>query len=159
MIIVFSYTLLLGSKLWRSTRKIKVISQNDYSAFRGKKMKMPEFSDSDSDFEIVPTKKRQCIDLTTPDDGSNMSSLMSRMETLEKAMKQSLIYLEEQEKFRKTITSLESEKARLTEGKRAIERSLDNFKNGLSCIVCKSLAKFPWQINPCCRIMLSLLGT
>ena len=47
-------------------------------------MKIPEFSDSDSDFETVPLKKRQCIDLTTSDDGSSMSSLMSRMEVLEK---------------------------------------------------------------------------
>ena len=50
-------------------------------------------------------------------------------------MKQSLILLEEQEKLKKTITILESEKARLIEDKRVIERSRDNFKNGLSCIV------------------------
>ena len=73
-------------------------------------MKMPEFSDSDSDFETIPPKKHQCIDSTTPDDGSNMSNLTSRMETLEK---QSLVHLEEQDKLKKTITTLESEKARL----------------------------------------------
>ena len=61
-------------------------SRNDYSAFRGK-MKIPEFSDSDSDFETIAPKKRQCIDLTTPDDGSSMGSLMSRMENLEKCVK------------------------------------------------------------------------
>ena len=85
-----------------------------------------------------------------------VASLMSRMENLEKAMKQSLVHLKEQEKLKNTITSLESEKARLTEGKWAVERSLDNFRNGLSCNVCKSLAKFPWQITPCCCIMLCL---
>ena len=139
----------VGSKFWKSTRKIKVISQSDYSAFRGmKKMKMPEFSDSDSDFETIAPKKRQCIDSTAPDDGSSMGSLMSRMENLGKCVQQSLGHHEEQEKLKKTITTLESEKARLIEGKRGIERSLDDFKNSLSCIVCKSLANFPWQVTP-----------
>lgn len=58
-------------------------------------MKMPEFSDSDSDFETVPPKKQQCIDLTTPGDGSNVCTLMSRMDTLEKSVKQSLVHIEE----------------------------------------------------------------
>ena len=70
------------------------------------------------------------------------------------AIVQSLTHHEEQEKLKKTITTLVSEKARLIEGKRAIERSPDDFKNSLSCIVCKSLAKFPGQVTPCYHIIL-----
>ena len=84
-----------------------MISQCDYSAFRGKKkIRIPEFSDSDSDFENVAPTKRQCIDLTTPDDGNEMSGVMSRMEALEKTMKQSIGHLEEQERLKKTSSQL-----------------------------------------------------
>lgn len=82
-------------------------------------MKTPELSDSDSDFETVPPKKRQCIDLTTPDDSGSITNLMSRMESLEKSMKQSLVHLEDE--LKKIITTLENEKIRLIEEKRVIE--------------------------------------
>ena len=56
-LIMITLVYFVGLKFWRSTRKIKVISQSDHSAFRGK-IKMPEFSDSDSDFETIAPNER-----------------------------------------------------------------------------------------------------
>ena len=124
---------------------MKVISQNDYSFFKGKTLKkLPEFFDTDADFESIAPIKRPCVDLTIPYEGNQMSDMMNTMEALEKAMKQSIERQDQQEKLKRTISSLENEKAQLADEKREIERSLAG-------IVCKSIAKFPWQ---CCHILL-----
>ena len=85
-------------------------------------MKILDFSDSDSDFEIPVLTKRQCIDLTKPgcDDGKDISGMMSRLEALENTMKQCVGHLEEQKRI---ISALESDKAKLP-----IKRSLEEFK-------------------------------
>ena len=63
--------IVLGSKFWRGTRKVKAIKKSDYSAFRGKRKKpLNYFSDSDmSDFELPCPSSPKKIDLMkTPDD-------------------------------------------------------------------------------------------
>ena len=153
------FLFLSGSKFWRSTRKIRVISLSDYSSFKGKKkfVHLSQVSDSDSDFETTISPKRQCLDVTTEcnADAKSMERVVNRMDAIEKSMKQSISQIEDVDRLKKSISALETSNAKLSDEKRPVERSLEEFKNSLSCIVCKCLAKFPWMVTPCCQLMFS----
>ena len=119
-------TLCAGPKYWKTTRKINIIRQEDYSEYRGKKKKrvlLPEFSDSDSDFESAPhppckvlkpdcamSTKSECIDLTNDSEKSAIKELKlitSRVEAVEESLSQSLENFEELERVRRISTCLE----------------------------------------------------
>ena len=124
------------------------MSQNDYTSFKagGKKRankQLPDMSDSESDFEMGSVPKHVCADPMI-EGGSNLSDMINKMDALEKAVKQAI---DQREEHKQSVSSLQSEK-------QSLERQLSDFKNGLSCIICKSLAKFPWQITPCCHILM-----
>ena len=153
-----------GPKVWRSTRKVKAIRNEDYLEFCGKKERpLVEFSDSDSDFDLPPFKLmkaatnsnlniRECIDLTASGDGQLNDGQMShfatnaeftklkdvtiRMEKIEAGLSKSLEKQEELERVRRIVLCLEEEK-------RALKRSIEAMKNHLNCIICKNLAKLP----------------
>ena len=156
----------IGPKYWKTTRKIKIIRQEDYTEFRGKKKKrvLPEFSDSDSDFEsphppkvsksdfAVPgtNRKAECIDLTSDSEKSVIKELKiitSRVEAVEESLSQSLENYEELERVRRISTCLE-------EKNKSLERSLEELKKSFSCIICKSVAQFPWLITSCCALLM-----
>ena len=92
----------VGSKFWKSTRKIRVIS---VSSYKGKKkfVQMPEVSDSDSDFESY-----QCVDTIDAGDAgeaSHMNKVVDRMDAIEKAMKLSISQIESVDQLKKNISA------------------------------------------------------
>lgn len=155
-----------GSKYWRSTRKIKVISQADYSAFRGKKRVkiLPSVSDTDHESDDEPPFNRAgaaYIDLTSASGGSGGTSsfeannMLKKIESLEKVVQDSVKQNEQLQKLLITkIAKLEDDNKKVTDQNQALDNQLFEFKNCFSCIVCKCSAKFPWQITPCCHILM-----
>ena len=133
-----------------------------------------EFSDSDSDFDLLPFKLmkaatnsnlkiRECIDLTASGDGqlndgqmshsatnaefTKLKDVTTRIEKIEAGLSKSLEKQEELERVRRIVLCLEEEK-------RALERSIEAMKNHLNCIICKNLAKFPWLVSRYCTILM-----
>ncbi len=58
----------------------------------------------------------------------------------------SISQIESVDQLKKNISALETRITALNEEKRHVDRSLEEFKNSISCIVCKSLANFPWMV-------------
>lgn len=164
----------IGPKFWRSTRKVKAIRSDDYLEFRGKKKRSPifDFSDSDSDFELPPVKKsllssssktktKECIDLTAqgedrvsksndaqgPVEINKLKDVTTRIEKIEASLSKSLEKHEELERVRRIVSCLEEEK-------QALQRSIEDIKIHLSCIICKTVAKFPWLMTQCCTVLM-----
>ena len=147
---------------------MKAVTLQDYSDFRGKKKKSAtDFSESDSDFEPVqmPSKKKrkkiesntegERIDLTVAlDNNDNVASMIknlqevtTRLEIVEEELSGFSDKQEEVERVRRILSCVE-------EKNRSLERSLEDIKVGLSCIICKSIAKFPWLITNCCTVLM-----
>ena len=87
-------------------------------------------------------------------DAKSMERVVNRLDAIEKSMKQSISQTEDVDRLKKSISALQTSNAKLSDEKRHVERSLEEFKNSLSCIVCKCLANFPWMVTPCCQLML-----
>ena len=144
----------------------------DYSDFRGKKKKCTtDFSESDSDFEPMqmPSKKKkkietyqaesntegERIDLTVALDNNdniagivkNLQEVTTRLEIVEEELSGFSDKQEEVERVRRILSCVEDRN-------RSLERSLENIKVGLSCIICKSIAKFPWLVTNCCAVLM-----
>jgi hypothetical protein len=151
--------LIVGSKFWRGTRKVKAIRKSDYSAFRGKRKKpLNYFSDSDlSDFELPCPISPKKIDLTkTPDDdvihvNSNNAppALQDVVFRLEKCVERS----GDIDQLRSQLSTTQNEKEKAEEEAKTASHALEDVKECLSCIICKSVAPFPWIITPCCKIL------
>ena len=128
--------------------------KSDYTAFRGKKKLVNYFSDSDlSDFEIPSPAKR--IDLTVDEDNTGNTMLTTKslkevISRLEKCIDKS----DDIQQLRHPISRLESEKGRAEGDARSANRALEDMKECLTCIICKSVAPFPWIITPCCKIII-----
>ncbi len=113
-------------------------------------LRTKERSDSDSDFESY--SKRQCVDTIDAGDAgeaSHMNKVVDRMDAIEKAMKLSISQIESVDQLKKLLKQALNEEKRHEAARWQVE-----FKNSISCIVCKSLANFPWMVTPCCRIIL-----
>ena len=118
--------LCIGPKYWKTTIKI-IIRQEDYTEYRGKKRVLPQFSDSDSDFEsshplkvhksdcAIPcmSTKAECIDVTSDTEKSVIKELQvitSRVEAVEESLSQSFDNYEELERVRQISTCLQEKK-------------------------------------------------
>ena len=153
--------IVLGSKFWRGTRKVKAIKKSDYSAFRGKRKKpLNYFSDSDmSDFDLPCPISPKKIDLTkTPDDDVihvNFSNtppapaLQDVVSRLKKCVERS----GDIDQLRSQLAITQSEKEKAEDKAKTASHALEDVKACLSCIICKSVAPFPWIITPCCKIL------
>lgn len=124
---------------------------------------MPDFSDSDSDFESLLPRKVQkleaassvkakpevCIDLVNDENSviKDLKDVTTRIEMIEEGLNRSLDNYEEIERVRRISSCLEDKN-------RSLERSLDEVKTFLSCIICKSVAQFPWLITSCCAVLM-----
>lgn len=125
---------------------------------------MPDFSDSDSDFESLPRKVQKleaatpssmkvkpdlCIDLINDENSviNELKDVTARIEVIEKGLNRSLDNYEEIERVRRISSCMEDKN-------RSLERSLDEVKTFLSCIICKSVAQFPWLITSCCAVLM-----
>ena len=154
---------------------MKAIRNEDYLEFHGKRKRSPifDFSDSDSDFEMPTVKKsllsssnkpktKECIDLTTQGETSvskttdavqdaiemnKLKDVTTRIEKIEANLSKSLEKHEELERVRRIVSCLE-------EDKQALQRSIEDLKIHLSCIICKNVAKFPWLVTQCCTVLM-----
>ena len=73
--------------------------------------------------------------------------MTSRIEILEEDISRALDKHEEVERGRRILSCVE-------EKNRSLERSLENVKVHLSCIICKCVAKFPWLVTNCCAVLM-----
>ena len=137
-------------KFWRSTRKIKVVRYNEYERFQNN---TAPFTDSDSDFESRPSTKniRETIDLTVSEDTAGV--LKSRIDSLEQELNKTVEKYEETERLRRIVSCLEKENSEYPSEKRSLQFIIDKVKENMSCIICKSVASFPWAITPCYKIL------
>lgn len=125
---------------------------------------MPDFSDSDSDFESLPRKVQKleaetltsvkekpevCIDLVNDENSviKELKDVTARIELIEEGLNRSLDIFEDLERVRRISSCLEDKN-------RSLERSLEEVKTFLSCIICKSVAQFPWLITSCCAVLM-----
>ena len=138
-------------KFWRSTRKIKAVRCDEYERFQ--KNTSP-CTDSDSDFESRPPAKRtrETIDLTVSEDTA-AGVLKSRIDSLEQELNKTVEKYEEKERLRRIVSCLEKENSEYLNEKRSLQFIIDKVKENMSCIICKSMASFPWAITPCCKIL------
>ena len=132
----------------------------EYTAFRGsgkKKRFTNYFSDSDlSDFELPAPKK---IDLTvdedtgtrdTPDNvRTNSGPLNDVCYRLEKCIDK----VSDLQEFRTQISVLQGDKDKFEREAAQMKEVVEELKEGLTCIICKSVASFPWVLTACCRII------
>ena len=162
MHVVTNYTIMCyaGAKFWRGTRKVKAMRRVEYTASRGsgKKKKMTNyFSDSDlSDFELPAPKK---IDLTVDEDAgdtpaadnvpTNHGPLNDVCHRLEKCIDK----VSDLQQLRSQISMLQGDKEKFEREAALMKQTIEDLKEGLTCIICKSVASFPWMLTPCCRII------
>ena len=131
----------------------------EYTAFRGsgKKKFTNYFSDSDlSDFELPAPKK---IDLTvdedtgtrdTPDNvPTNSGPLNDVCYRLEKCIDK----VSDLQELRTQISVLQGDKDKFEREAAQMKEVVEELKEGLTCIICKSVASFPWVLTACCRII------
>ena len=138
-------------KFWRSTRKIKAVKYVEYTRFM-QKNSSHYLEESDSDFEPpAPKKVKETIDLTIDEDTA--SALKNRLDLLEHGLNKTLESYEEKEKLRRIITCMEKEKEEILNEKRSLQVAIENVKDRMSCIICKSVASFPWLVTPCYKII------
>ena len=132
-------------KFWRSTRKIKAVRCDEYESFQ--KNTVPG-TDSDSDFECRPPAKRvkETIDLTVSEDTAGV--LKSRIDSLEQELSKTVEKYEEKERLRRIVSCLEKENSEYQSEKRSLQLIIDKIRESMSCIICKSVASFPWAITP-----------
>ena len=105
---------------------------------------------SDSETEEPSRKYRSISD----EQQQEIGTVLSRIDEMERTLKSSMNLVDTVTELKKSISLMETECAKKADEKHKIEECLANFKNSLSCIVCKSLAKFPWKLTPCCHIIL-----
>ena len=138
-------------KFWRSTRKIKAVKYVEYTRFMQKNSSHYS-EESDSDFEPpAPKKVKETIDLTIDEDTA--SALKNRLDLLEHGLNKTLESYEEKERLRRIITCMEKEKEEILNEKRSLQVAIENVKDRMSCIICRSVASFPWLVTPCCKII------
>ena len=118
---------------------------------------MHYFSDSDlSDFEMPGPVSPKKIDLTTsPDDDvihvglDNATSLYDAISRFERCIEKS----GDIQQLRCQLSVLQNEKEKAEGEARTADRALEDLKECLTCIICKSVAQFPWIITPCCKVL------
>lgn len=121
-----------GASFWKSTRKIRAISQEDYSSFKGKRKYQPAVSDSDSDFETPPHPRRPSFR-----ESNEISPVVERIDQMETSLKASMGEIEKVQQLK-----TESDVSVLSTEVKRTESTLYSFKKALSCIVCKALATY-----------------
>ena len=77
----------------------------------------------------------------------DLKDITARMELIEEGLSRLFDSCEELERVRRISSCLE-------EKNRSLERSLEEVKVFLSCIICKSVAQFPWLITNCCAVLM-----
>ena len=98
------------SKFWKSTRKIRVISQVDYSAFKGKKQRIVRLSPVSSDSETEePSRKHRSI---SDEQQQEIGAVLSRIDEMERTLKSSMNQVDTVTELKKSISLLESECAK-----------------------------------------------
>ena len=150
-------------KFWRSSRKVKALQEGVQVAIEGQRGKKQhvhvptDFSDSDSDFE---SPKKLHIDLTAdsnvtlhPDNGrttgdcEKLDAIGQRLQNIEAE----LILCSD---VRQSEAQLREQVARMEAENRTMKRSVNDMKECLSCLVCKTVAAFPWKVTPCCSVLM-----
>ena len=140
-------------------KKVKAMRRVEYTASggSGKKKLTNYFSDSDlSDFELPAPKK---IDLTvdedtgtkdTPDNvPTNPGPLNDVCYRLEKCIDK----VSDLQVLREQVSVLQGDKEKFEREAALMKQVIEELKDGLTCIICKSVASFPWILTPCCRII------
>lgn len=97
----------------------------------------------------------ESIDLTVALDNNDniagpikhLQEVTTRLEIVEEELSGFSDKQEEVERVRRILSCVE-------EKNRSLERSLEDIKVGLSCIICKSIAKFPWLVTNCCAVLM-----
>ena len=109
-----------------------------------------------SDFELPCPSSPKKIDLTkTPDDDvihitPSAPALQDVVSRLEKCVERS----GDIDQLRIQLASTQNEKEKAEEEAKTASHALEDVKACLSCIICKSVAPFPWIITPCCKILI-----
>ena len=154
----------IGMKFWRSTRKVKAVDEASYELLfkgRGKtKRQVPvDLSDSDSDFK---SPKKFHIDLTKDyvavqtDSGKKGKTTGDRdkLDAIDQCLQHIEVELGHCSDIRESNVRLREQIAKLEAENCTMARSVADIKECLSCLVCKAVAAFPWQVTPCCLVLL-----
>ena len=127
------YAFNAGSRFWKTSKRIRAVRKCDLRKGTGR---FVIDSSSDSDFELPPfTCKRSKITV------SSVSSTEQRLKRLEDQMRTETVDLKE------SVTEKEKQL-------KDTKKRFDDLRQCFECLVCKSSAKSPTVVSPCCHIVL-----
>lgn len=164
-----------GSKFWRSAKKVRAVSKDDFCAFTKKgKCPLPVPSDSDDDF-LPPfpkpgTSKEPLLSSMVPTGGHKMSEKVQALEFRVRKIESQHLQQDDQEKVTlreqivelmkakddlqvqvacglSEITSFRENNSRLMRQHSAITRCFD-------CMICTNTVSWPCMKSPCCDVII-----
>lgn len=151
-------------KFWRGTRKIKAVKEEDHEVLAKGKSKgkgkgkgrmkhqiPPVFpSDSDSDFKL-PKLTTWFQDRKSQGDenryGNESSRIDQRLENIESQ-------LNIHDDLQRSSAQLQVEINKLRVENCTLSQRESDLRASLNCLICKSVAKFPWRVTLCCSVLM-----
>uniref|UniRef100_A0A1X7TUX2 RING-type domain-containing protein n=1 Tax=Amphimedon queenslandica TaxID=400682 RepID=A0A1X7TUX2_AMPQE len=135
-----------GSKYWKTLKKIKAVTEEDYHLYRGD---IPDYDDDDDDFEALPSfkKKKICIRSLSPImlSSEDEEPCSSKAKGKRKQVSKSSSYKTLEERINK-LENLHST-SKLASKCNKCEQISELFK----CFICKSVVKSECLLLVCCN--------